>query len=156
MKLKELTFFKTSRLNLPWSSYEGYRSRIGADWGEWPHEYLQPIQKYIGPWFTCKKVQKYSTKCAKNVALLIFVAKSFFLAKNCNAHVHGDAKTKAIILPLPPTLVTRSKIWSGTSLSESTSLNWSSMAFCTSFIKTCKSRFREITKKVPSLQTLKH
>ena len=33
----------------------------------------------------------------------------FVFAKNCNAHVHGDAKTKAI-LPLPPTLVTRSKI----------------------------------------------
>ena len=152
MKLKELTFFETSRLNLPWSSYEGYRSRIGADWGEWPHEYLQPIQKYIGPWFTCKKVQKISTKCAKNIALLIW-GKVIVLRKI--AMLMCMKMQKLRLLPLPPTLVTRSKIWSGTSLSESTSLNWSSMAFCTSFIKTCKSRFREITKKVPCLQTLK-
>ena len=68
-----------------------------------------------------KRCKKFQPNVPKILALLIFGKINFFLRKI--AMLMCMEMQKLRLLPLPPTLVTRSKIWSGTSLSESTSLN---------------------------------
>ena len=120
-----LTFAELIILNLPRSSNEARKPRLSwCGWLVWtwkgPHEKLQPIRKYI-PWIKKKKIVKWQ------------VGRRIF--KKSSRHLFS----------LPPRrTVTRSFSTSFSSLGSTTSLNWSSMALCTSSIKIYLCRTKSI------------